>query len=110
MAEKQKAPREKIADKRKEAISTEIQKAVENKELPRLYFNGFATTLSTGDVMLVLKQNDEPVAILNTSYTVAKTLAQKLEGVIVILEDITGNTIMTTEQIENAIAEGGEDE
>lgn len=88
---------------REETISNEIQKAVENPELPRLYFNGFSTTLSTGDVLIVLKQNDRPVAILNASYTVTKTLAQKLSGVIAKLEDITSNSIMTTDDIEDAI-------
>ena len=84
-------------------MASEVQNAINNNELPHLYCNGFTVTLTTSDVLLVLKLNDAPVAVLNTSYTVAKTLAGKLGNAIVILEDRTGNTIMTTEEVDTKL-------
>lgn len=49
--------------------------------------------------MIVLERNNRAVAILNASYTVAKTLAQQLSNLIIALEQKTGNTIMTVDEI-----------
>jgi len=99
-----------IFTERQLAINNEIQKAVGNTAIPHLYFNGFSTTLSTGDILIVLKQNDVPVAVLNASYTVAKTLVQKVGGVIDKLEKITGNTVMTTDNVGDALTEAARKE
>lgn len=84
----------------------QIESALEDKELPTMYFNSFITSVGTGDVLIVLRQRDKPVAVLNTSYTVAKTLAEKLGGVLAVFEQKTGNTIMTSEHIGARLAEG----
>ena len=91
---------------KKEAFLKQIESVLEDKELPTIYFNGFITTVGTGDVLIILRQQNKPVAILNTSYTVAKTLAEKLGGGIAVLEQRTGNTIMTTEDLGAKLAEG----
>ncbi len=90
---KQRSPNERIRD------------ALDNKELPTIYFNGFVSSTGTGDVLIVLERHNQPVAVLSTSFTVAKTLAQKLSGLIINLENITGNTIMTTENIAKKLQE-----
>ncbi len=92
-------------DERGQAIEGQIKKALEDKEIPNIYFNGFITTVGIGDAMLVLTQNNEPVAILNMSYTLAKTLAQKVGGGIATLEQKSGNTIMATDDIKRFLAE-----
>jgi hypothetical protein len=46
--------------------------------VPQIYFNGFVSTMSSGDVLTVLERNGKPVVVLNMSYTVAKTLAISL--------------------------------
>lgn len=80
-----------------------LKAALASDVVPHLYFNGFVNSVSTGDVLIVLKQNERPVVVLNTSYTVAKTLVEKLGELVAGLEDATKNTIMTTDQIESAL-------
>ena len=109
MAPKKPRTIEDAASKNK-ALVDEIQSAIQDTELPRLYFNGFSITLSTGDILIVLKRNDIPIAVLNASYTVAKTLVQKIDGVIGKLEDVTGNIIMTTNDIDISLAKVKHDE
>jgi len=74
-------------------------------EVEKIYFNGFALSIGTGDVIMVLERNQETVAVLNASYTVAKTLSIKLNGIIKKLEGATENTIMTTDHINNSMKE-----
>jgi len=69
--------------------------------VPQLYANGFANTLGVGDVVLVLERNDQPVAILNLSYTVAKTLSLSLSRIVALLEERSNREIMTTHDIES---------
>ena len=80
-------------------VQKQMDDALNNPELPRLYCNGFIVSIGTGDLFLALKLNETPIAVLNISYTVAKTLAQKVGTAIANLEDRTGNSIMTTEDI-----------
>jgi len=80
-----------------------VNNAVGNSEIPHIYFNGFVSTIGPGDVLIVLEQNNKPVATINTSYTVAKTMVAKLNGLINSLEVKTGNKIMTTDHIDQAM-------
>ena len=68
--------------------------------VPCFYFNGFATAASTGDIASILEQNGKPVAVLNMSYTVAKTLSVSLGNIIAAIEEQSGRQIMTTQEIE----------
>jgi hypothetical protein len=90
-------------------IEIEIQGALSDASLPRFYLNGFSTTLGSSDVLVVLKQNNKPIALVNMSYTIAKSLSEKLANSISILEKLTGNTIMTTDDIQKKVR-GAEDE
>jgi hypothetical protein len=76
--------------------------------IPSFYFNGFANSIGTGDVSLVLTLDAKPVLTLNASYTVAKTLAIKLAQIIQILENTTGQSIMTVDQITGSLAKSVE--
>ena len=80
-----------------------MQQALTSGEVPKIYFNGFANALGNSDVVIVLQSNGKPVAVLNTSFTIAKTLIQKLNDVIGILEKNSGNSIMTTMDIDKAL-------
>lgn len=86
-----------------------IEQAI-NSDVPKIYFNGFGNALGSGDVVIVLQCNNKPVAVLNASYTVTKTLAIKLAELISNLERETGNTIMTTFDVDSKLQEriGGE--
>ena len=85
----------------------QLAQALQVPGIPRIYFNGFAMAVGTGDTILVLKNCEEPVAILNASYTVAKTLVEKLGAGISTLEEVSGNTIMTTDEVQSALQKKG---
>lgn len=80
-----------------------IEEAISNN-VETIYFNGFVNTLGIGDVMLLLQRNGKPVAILNASYTVAKTLAIKLGESISFLESKVNQKMLTTDQIKECVA------
>lgn len=91
-------------------LQVEIENALNNKDLPHFYFNGFTNSVGTGDVLIILKRNNKPIAVLNMSYTIAKSLSVKLGETVKALEELTGNTIMTTDDILSKIKEGEHDQ
>ena len=97
---------DKKAIKIEQIMKKRITKALENAEIPRIHFNGFINTTGAGDVMIVLESNGQPVAIVNGSFTVVKTLAQKLQTLIINLEKKSGNTIMTTDEVDKVFSGG----
>jgi len=98
-------------EKEKQEILAEmIRDALVSKELPKFYANGFVNFYGSSDVGILLKVNDQPLALLNLSYTVAKSLSQKLISMIEDFERKTGREIMTTDFIEQKMASGGTDD
>jgi predicted KAP-like P-loop ATPase len=93
---------DKLTEKQKVAHQI-IQQAVEG-DVQSIYFNGFTNTIGVGDVLVVLQKNGKPVAVLNCSYTVAKTLAIKLGQGISFLEDKTNQKMLTTDQVEQCVS------
>lgn len=87
-------------------LEEELNKAIKNPEIPKVYANGFMTAIGIGDITILLKNSGKPIAVLNLSYTVAKTLSIKLGGLISQLESSTGNTIMTTDDIKKSLSKG----
>ena len=77
-----------------------IGDAITNPEVAKLYANGFIASFGNADMSLVFQRNGKPEAILNLSYTLAKTLSEKLLKMVKSLEDMTENEIMTTEFID----------
>lgn len=55
--------------------------------------------MGLGDVMIVLQRNGKPIAVLNASFTVAKSLAIKLGEAINFLEEKTKQRMLTTDQV-----------
>ena len=84
---------------------SQVQRASEDEAVPMIYFNGFSCGTGPGDVTVILIRNEKPVALLNTSFTLAKTLATKLGGVMEGFEDVTSNKIMTTDDVAKAMRE-----
>lgn len=84
--------------------SIDFDKLVSEWEGDAIYFNGFTCGVGIGDISIVLQRNNESVAVLNTSYTVAKTLVEKLNGLIKNLENRANTTILTTDQIVEAMS------
>ncbi len=83
--------------------SERMKAALEAPDVPHIYFNGFVNALGTGDIIVVLEQNNKPVAKLNMSYTVAKTFAAKLGATVAQLEEATNRRMLTTDEIEKAM-------
>ena len=81
-----------------------LVKALES-DVEQIYFNSVVNSIGSGDILIVLERNGKPVATLNTSYTVAKTFALKLAQLIGNLEGLTGNTIMTTDDVAAKLAQ-----
>lgn len=76
-------------------------------EVPTLYLNGFQSGIGNADVTIIAQQNGHPVAFLNMSYTLAKTLSVSLGNLISRLEEVTGNEIMTTHMIDARMGQEG---
>jgi len=68
--------------------------------IPHLTANSIAVGLGTGDVVIVMELNGQPVATVNLSFTMTKSMATILGNVIADLEDISGRPIMTTKEVE----------
>ena len=90
-------------------FNAQMAQAINDDTLPEIHFNGFIITIAQGDVLILLKRHGKNITKLNASYTVAKTLAVKLAGLITNLEQRTGNTVMTNDEIEAAFREVRED-
>ncbi|MBS9525888.1 hypothetical protein KI659_17845 [Litoribacter alkaliphilus] len=76
-----------------------LEKGLQDERIPKYYFNGFINGIGNADILMVLQKNGEPNVVLNTSLSIAKTLAIKLTEMISSIENATGNTIMTTDDL-----------
>lgn len=99
-------------EEQKEAVPKRAVRLMQSAQsAPSIYSNSFSIGLGTGDITIALGLGDEPIARLNMSYTLAKTLSIKLMDVIKTLESETGTSIMTTDHINKSlfrVKEGGE--
>ncbi len=68
-----------------------------------LYMNGFRAGCSLTDVFVVLQHNGADIAVLNVSFTLAKTLGESLLKLVEELEKKSGQTIMTADTIAKAM-------
>src|SRR5438046_2511632 len=69
------------------------------EHVPIQYFNGFAIGVGNADFSLSIRLENRDVMVLKCSYTVAKTLAQKVSEVVGKFEKVTDHNLMTTEQV-----------
>jgi hypothetical protein len=69
----------------------------------KIYFNGFAISITPSDVMIVLQNNQEPVAVLNTSHSIAKTLITKLGSLINSYTKDSGIQVYTLDEIQKKL-------
>lgn len=89
-----------------------LKAAIEGSEgvpaVPAIYANGFVLGLGNADIVLLLQRNGKSVATLNLSFTLAKTLSKQLAKSIADLEKLSGQPILTTEDI-TAFKQRGKD-
>lgn len=76
-----------------------VEEALKNEELPSIYFNGFTVTGGNSDILIILQKNTKPIATLNCSFTIAKTLVQKLNDIVRSFELKVGHDFLTTDII-----------
>jgi hypothetical protein len=74
-----------------------------------IYINGFSAGLSTGDIYVVLQRNGAEIGVLNMSYTVAKSLGDALNQLILSLEKRSERKIMTSNESAEALSKPDED-
>lgn len=87
----------------KEDFSSFISQALENEDIPHIYFNGFTATISPNDMVLVLKKNNKAVAVLNTTHVMAKTMVELMGKLVAEFEDRTETVIMTNNQLQEKL-------
>ncbi|MER8938742.1 hypothetical protein NKH82_04445 [Mesorhizobium sp. M0915] len=80
-----------VADRLGNALSADV---------PKVYANGFALSMSNSDIILVLELNGVAQTIVNLSFTTAKTLSVKLGGTIGVLETASGRPMLITDEVE----------
>ena len=76
--------------------------AMADPSTARLYANGFTLGLTNADAYIILQQFGRPIAVVNMSYTLTKTLSEKLQKMVADWEAKTGETLQTTDSIEHA--------
>jgi hypothetical protein len=81
-----------------------LDEALNTPDVQHLYANGFALGLTTADVSIILKQFNRPFAVMSLSYTLAKTLSEKLARLVAEWETKTGQRLVTTDQIQLAFS------
>ncbi len=84
-------------------IAKRVETALASQDIPHLYANGFLNALSNADITMVLERNNYPVAVLNMSYTTAKSLAHKLSQIIADFEKASNHTIMTSDVVNQTL-------
>jgi hypothetical protein len=77
-----------------------INEAQQNPDLKHIYTNGFAVGITNADVALVLQLSGRSIEVVHMSYTLAKTLAQRLGRVVSELESKILTTLVTTDMID----------
>ena len=80
-------------------------RALIDLSIPKIYANGFSIGLTNADAQLVLKLFGKPIAVLSFSYTLAKTLSEKLSKLVTDWETKTGSTLQSTEAIDRAFGQ-----
>jgi hypothetical protein len=79
-----------------------LMMAVRDPNVHRVYANGFTLGLTNADTHIVLQWFGRPIAIVNLSYTLAKTLSQRLAKMVEDWEKKTGQPLATTDKIDEA--------
>lgn len=91
------------AEKKKDASAAVLQMAFNDQSIPRFYGNGFSLGLGNADITLVYQLDGKPIAITHLSFTLAKTLVEKLGGLVKTLEEAVKQDLVTTDKIDVAM-------
>lgn len=95
-------------DSAKDAQKQTITEIIESGELNSIYFNEFGIGVSQHDIIIFLRRNGKPEAILNASHITAKSFVSSLGEALRRFEAQTNQTIPISEEIEKLIKEQDE--
>lgn len=94
-----------------ENVGKRVKTVLESEQVTSLYTNGFIIFVGQSDMGVILQKNGKDTAVINMSFTLAKTLAEKLGNTVREFEEKTGTLIMTTDVVnERTMKEGGKEE
>jgi hypothetical protein len=85
-----------------------LEAALADPAMTRLYANGFTLGITNADAYLVLQLMGKPVATVSMSYTLAKTLSERLGKLVADWEAKTGQKLATTDIIDQAFRKESE--
>jgi hypothetical protein len=77
--------------------------AADVAETPHIYANGFQLNVTNADMGLILKLDNQPVAVVHMSYTMAKTLHKITGDVVTKFEKAVGRDMLTTRDVDSAM-------
>ena len=96
MAAKQRSAEEKM----QEDVRRKFETVMKDPNVPKIYVNNLQSGYNNTDFILLLESNSRPSAILNLSYTLAKTLVQTIGSNIAELEAQLGHSIHSMEEMD----------
>lgn len=91
-------------EKTKLDIETQLFATAIGAPIVKLYVNGFILGHSMSDVTIVCQTNGTPSAVLNMSFTIAKSLAIEMDKIIKNFEKITDHTLLTIDDIKTKMS------
>ena len=82
--------------------ASRISAALESS-VPEIYANGYTMGFTPSDIIVALERNGRPVATLNFSLSMAKTLSEGLSRSISDLERASERKVMTSAEMQKAV-------
>ena len=82
-----------------DVFQAQLQAGLDLPPERKIYFNGYTIATSLTDIVLVLLLNNQPIATLNTSLTIAKTLSKALDALIKDHETRTGQKVQSLDEV-----------
>lgn len=99
----QNTPEQNKTPAKEQELAAILKEALSSDHVAHIYANGFINAFGNADVVVLLQRNAQPVAVLNMSYTMAKSFAEKLTELIANFERQTEHDLMTTDIIDKAL-------
>jgi len=82
-----------------QADQVDVTALMKDPQVVKLYVNGFNVGTSLSDVFMVTSSGATPVAVIQMSFTTAKTLMQVLNQIINDFEEKTGQPLLSMGEI-----------
>jgi hypothetical protein len=90
--------------------SVQLIDIMQSREVPKLYINGFSIGTSLSDVFVIAQTAGSTSAVLLMSFTTAKTLVRQLGDLVSDFEQMTGQELLTMEDIKEATDKAAREE